>query len=108
MALYDDLNAKINFVNDPAWADADKIERVLMATANISSAVLDVYRALRGTPVEQDELSRAIELVYATHVAPLDIPGVGPVIESIIDQQAARVLGASVKALDAFLDKRGV
>lgn len=108
MALYEDLAARLDFRDSQEWAAADKVERALIAASAISTAVLATYRTLRGTPVEQAELSSAIEKLYAEYIAPLDIPKLGPVAEMIVDQQVAKVIGALVPKLDELLDKKGL
>lgn len=105
MALYDELKSRLDFIEDPAWDTADVIERGLIATSEITAAGLVIYQRLRGNAVEQAELSAAIRRLHDEHIAPLDIPGVGPFIEAVLDGQLGGILGGAVPAIDAALDK---
>lgn len=108
MALYEDIASRLDFRDSQAWASADKVERVLIAASEISAAVLAVYRNLRGTPVEQAELSAVVTRLYDEFVAPLDVPKLGPVVELVVDQQVSKVLGALVPKLDELMDSKGL
>lgn len=108
MSLYDEIASRLDFRDGQLWAEADKVEKGMIAAHEISGAVLATYRALRGTPVQQDELEDAIKKIYREYIQPLDIPGVGPVIENFVDAYAGQVLGGLVKATDAWLDKKGL
>lgn len=103
--LYDELKSRLDFTDDPAWATADKVEKGLIATHEISGAGKIVYQRLRGDSVQQAELSAAIRRLHEEIIAPLDIPGVGPFIEAVLDGQLGGILGGAVPAIDAALDK---
>lgn len=103
--ILDQLKSRLTFIDDPHWATRDIAEKVLIVTSETSAAILAVYQKLRGTPEQQAELADAIRVLYREHVAPLDIPGVGPVLEAMIDGQLPNVLAGLVTPADAFLDK---
>lgn len=105
MALYDELKSRLDFVEDPAWSTGDVVEKGLLATSAITAAGLVIYQRLRGNPAEQAELSAAIKRLHDELIAPLDIPGVGPFIEAVLDGQLGSILGGGVPAIDAALDK---
>jgi hypothetical protein len=44
--------------------------------------------------------------VYAEKIKPLDIPGIGPLFESVLDNNAPAIIGGLVPLLAAFLDRR--
>ena len=105
MALYDDLKSKLAFRDDPNWPTFDAAERVLVVSMQVSGAILAAYRKLRGDAAAQAELSAAIQRLYAEEVAPLDLPGIGPWAESLVDAQLGVVLGGLVGPADAALDR---
>lgn len=103
--IYENLKSRLDFADSQEFAKADLFEKGLIATREISTALLAVYQPLRGTAIDQAEVSQAIELAYAEYISPLDIPGVGPIIEAVLDNQGGRIAGGMVKPLDALLDK---
>lgn len=105
MALYDEIKSRLDFTEDPAWATGDKVEKGLIAVSEITAAGLVIYQRLRGDSAQQAELSAAIRRLHDEHIAPLDIPGVGPFIEAVLDGQLGGILGGAVPAIDAALDK---
>lgn len=108
MGLYEDLADRLDFRDSQEWASADKVEKGLITVSEVSTAVLAAYRALRGTAVEQAELSRAVEKVYAEFISPLDIPKLGVIGESMVDAQLPKILGALVPKLAELLEKKGL
>jgi hypothetical protein len=103
--VLDQLKSRLTFIDDPNWATRDAVEKTLIVISETTGAVLTVYQKLRGNPVQQAELAAAIRSLYADLIAPLDIPGVGPMIEAIIDGQLPNVLAGMVGPADAALDK---
>jgi hypothetical protein len=103
--VLDQLKSRLTFIDDPNWATRDAVEKTLLVVAETSAAVLAVYQKLRGNAVQQAELAAAVRELYAEQIAPLNIPGVGPVIEAVIDSQLPNVLAGLVGPLDAALDK---
>jgi hypothetical protein len=103
--VLDQLKSRLTFIDDIHWATRDGVEKTLIIIEETTGAVLDVYQQLRGNPAQQAELAAAIRQLYATHIAPIDIPGVGLVIETVIDNQLPNVLAGLVGPADAALDK---
>jgi hypothetical protein len=104
--IYDELQERLSFQDDPNWANYDAAEKALVVLSQTSTAVLTVYRKLRGNAAEQAELSAAIKRLHDERIAPLDLPGVGPFVESFIDGNLGLILGGLVGPADAFLDKK--
>ncbi len=105
-AVYDELKSRLAFQDDPYWDTYDKAEKALIVASQVSTSILLIYRKLRGNPAQQAELSDAIRQLHNEVIAPIDIPGVGPVIESILDSQLGNILGGLVAPFDAFLDDK--
>lgn len=103
--LYEELKSRLTFKDNPAWDTYDKAEKVLVVLSQTTSAVLIVYRKVRGNAAGQAELSAAIKQLHDEVIAPIDLPGVGPMIEALIDGQLGHILGGLVSPVDAFLDE---
>jgi hypothetical protein len=103
--LYDELKSRLTFKESPNWDTYDKAEKVLVVLSQTTSAVLIVYRKVRGNAAGQAELSAAIKQLHDEVIAPIDLPGVGPMIESLIDNQLGAILGGIVAPIDAYLDE---
>lgn len=104
--LYEDLKSRLTFQENPNWDTYDKAEKVLVVLSQTTSAVLIVYRRVRGNATAQAELSAAIKQLHDEVIAPIDLPGVGPMIESLIDGQLGHILGGLVLPIDAYLDDK--
>ncbi len=105
MALYDELKSKLAFRDDPKWPTLDVADKVMTATIEVTSAVRQAYRKLRGDAAAQAELSLAVKRLHDEEIAPLDLPGVGPWAEGFIDANLGTVLAGLVGPADAALDK---
>lgn len=105
-AVYDELKSRLSFKDDPYWDTYDKAEKALLVASQVSTSVLLIYRKLRGDKAAQAELSAAIKQLHDEEIAPIDIPGVGPVIEAVLDSQLGGILGGLVAPVDAFLDDK--
>ncbi len=103
--ILDQLKTRLTFIDDPDWAKRDIVEKILIVTSETTGAILAVYQKLRGDAEQQQELADAIRSLYRQYIAPLDIPGVGVVLESMIDGQLPNVLAGLVVPADAALDK---
>jgi hypothetical protein len=103
--VLDQLKSRLTFIDDPNWATRDVVEKTLIVVEEIVGATRQLYQKLRGDTAAQAELSAAVRTLYAQYVAPLDIPGVGPVLEAVIDNQLPNVLSGLVGPIDAALDK---
>ncbi len=104
--VYEELKSRLSFHDDPYWDTYDKAEKALVVASQASTSILLIYRKLRGNPQQQAELSAAIKKLHDEVIAPIDLPGVGPVIESILDSQLGAILGGLVAPVDAFLDDK--
>lgn len=105
-SVYDELKSRLSFQDDPYWDTYDKAEKALVVASQTSTSILLIYRKLRGNPQQQAELSAAIKQLYDEVIAPIDIPGIGPVIEAVLDNQLGGILGGLVAPVDAFLDDK--
>ncbi len=104
--LYDELKSRLTFRENPNWETYDKVEQVLVVLSQTTSASLIIYRKVRGNPAGQAELSAAIKRLHDEVIAPIDLPGVGPMIEALIDGQLGAILGGVVAPIDAYLDSK--
>ena len=105
MAAYDEIKSRLTFLDDVNWATRDKVEQVLIVANDVTGAVLKVYQKLRGDAASQADLQSAVRRLGDELFAPLDIPGVGPVLEAIIKSQLPNLLAGVVPAVDAKLDE---
>jgi hypothetical protein len=106
MDLYEQLASRLDFMEGDEWAKADPIEKLLIAVAEVSGALLAVYSPIRGTIHDKAEIIDALAKVYDEKIAPLDIPKVGPFIEAYIDNQGFVIATAIVEGMDSLLDKK--
>jgi hypothetical protein len=102
---YGELSSRLDFMDEPSWGKADPIEKGLIVVAEVSAAALSLYQGIRD-PSQHAALQAAIDRVYAEKIKPLDIPGIGPLFESVLDNNAPAIIGGLVPLLAAFLDRR--
>jgi hypothetical protein len=99
------LESRLTFIQDDLWESRDKVEKVLIIGRDFFNASLLCYQQLRGDAAKQAELQQAIRDAWAKYAAPYDIPGIGPGIEFIVDNQLPNFLASMVTTVDAKLDK---
>ena len=105
MSAYEALKAQLTFADDPQWPTRDKVEKWLIAVESVVGATRQAYQLCRGNAEQQADLADAIERVHDEFIAPLDIPGVGNLVEGMVDRNLGAILGGAVKQVDSKLDK---
>lgn len=100
------IESKLTWLDDLDWGKRDVIEKGGIITRDVANAFVLVYQNVRGDAAMQAEAGAAFKEAYTKHVAPMDLPGVGPVIENMIDAYLPSLLAGLPVQIDAFLDKK--
>ncbi|MEM9354541.1 MAG: hypothetical protein AAGA92_16195 [Planctomycetota bacterium] len=89
----------VSLHDDPKWNTYPPLRKAVKVNTQVSGAVDQLWDRLDSPDTSDavvDELADALVALHVKYIVPLDIPGIGPVVEAIVDNQIGKLIPAVV------------
>lgn len=105
MNLLQQIKAAIELLDDPEWVALSGMKKALAIAPEILRATCLIIEGMDPDEIDAfaPQLIETAEFLFDEYLAPIDIPGVGPVFERFLDASVRKQIAP---AINAFIESR--